>query len=270
MAWTASHPQLFEQKWISRMRKVIRLAMVSVLGLMLTCCASSQKQTEMEKQISTDYQMAVNFYENGRTPEAIRSLALVLANDPGHAEANYLMGFIRMGRGQHEEAVRHFKTALETNPDMLNCKNNLGAAYMHLEQYEEAAIIFKELSQSPLYTSPWLAFVNLGWAYYQMGMTQEAIDETEMAIALNPDLCLGYNNLGIYYRSVAKIDKAESNLKDAIKLCSNYPEPHLHLGMIYTDQGAHEQAYTHFKRCAELTPRSDLGKRCQQNADLVR
>ena len=78
--------------------------------------------------------MAVNFYENGKTPEAIRSLALVLANDPKHAEANHLMGFIRLGRGQYEEAVRHFQTALETNPDMLTCRNNLGAAYMHLER----------------------------------------------------------------------------------------------------------------------------------------
>lgn len=239
-------------------------------AVVLNACAGAQKQAEVEKQVNTDYQMAVNFYENGRTPEAIRHLALVLASDLKHAEANHLMGFIRMGRGQYEEAVRHFKTALETNPDMLTCKNNLGAAYMHLEQYEDAAMIFKELSQSPLYTSPWLAFVNLGWAYYQMGMTQEAIDETEMAVALNPELCLGYNNLGVFYRSVSKIDDAVTNLNEAIKLCSNYPEPHLHLGMIYSDQGSNSQAYTHFKRCAELTPRSDLGKRCQHNADIVR
>ena len=151
-----------------------RVILIAVLFLIFsTACAGSKKKTEMEKQVDTDYQMAVNYYDNGKTPEAIRSLALVLASDPKHAEANHLMGFIRLGRGQYEEAVRHFKTALETNPNMLNCKNNLGAAYLHLEQYEEAAVIFKELAQSPLYTSPWLAFVNLGWAYYQMGMTQQ-------------------------------------------------------------------------------------------------
>lgn len=248
-----------------------RLCLIAAIFLLtLTACAGSKKQTEIKKQIDTDYQMAIGFYEHGKTPEAIRSLALVLANDPKHAEANHLMGFIRLGRGQYEEAVKHFKTALETKPDMLNCQNNLGAAYMHLEQWEEAAIIFKELTKSPLYTSPWLAFVNLGWAYHQMGMTQEAIDETEMAISLNPDLCLGYNNLGIFYRTQSKVDTATTNLKEAIKLCPNYAEPHLHIGMIYESQGANQQAYQHFKQCYDLSPKNDLGKRCMQNAEIVR
>lgn len=235
-----------------------------------TSCAASKKETERQNQINTDYQMAVGYYENNQTPQAIRSLALVLANDPAHAEANHLMGFIRLGRGQYEDAVKHFKRALETKPDMLNCQNNLGAAYLHLEQYEDAAVIFKELTKSPLYTSPWLAFVNLGWAYYQMGMTQEAIDETETAVSLNPDLCLGYNNLGIYYRNKGQDGTAVKNLEEAVKLCANYAEPHLHLGIICEEQGDTANAIKHFKRCSELSPKTDLGKRCAQNADILR
>ena len=191
------------------------LFLITMACLLLAACASSQKKTALEKQIDTDYQMAVNFYQNGKTPEATRQLALVLAADPEHAEANHLMGFIRLGRGQYEEAVKHFQRALKTKPDMLECQNNLGVAYMHLEQYEDAAVIFKELSKSPLYTSPWLAFVNLGWAYYQMGMLAEAIDETEMAVELGPDLCLGYNNLGIFYRELKRDDKSLKNLEEA-------------------------------------------------------
>lgn len=236
---------------------------------LLNACAGSKKETELKTQIDTDYQMAVGYYENKQTPEAIRYLALVLANDPTHAEANHLMGFIRLGRGQYEEAVKHFKRALETKPDMLNCQNNLGAAYLHLEQYEEAAVLFKELTKSPLYTSPWLAFVNLGWAYYQMGMTQEAIDETETAISLNPDLCLGYNNLGIYYHSLGRDESAIKNLDEAVKLCAHYAEPHLHLGMILEAQGDTKRAIEHFNQCKNLTPKSDLGSRCAQNADIL-
>ncbi len=250
-------------------QNLIFVVMVCLCALLLGC-AASQKKAEMEKQVDTDYQMAVGYYEHNKTPEAIRYLALVLANNPDHAEANHLMGFIRLGRGQYEEAVKHFKKALEVNPDMLTCKNNLGAAYMHLERYEEAAIIFKELSQSPLYTSPWLAFVNLGWADYQMGMTQEAIDETEMAISLNPDLCLGYNNLGIYYHETGRDDKAIANLNDAIKNCPNYAEPHLHLGLISYAQSDTTAAYKHFARCAELAPKNDLGQRCKSNAAVLR
>lgn len=236
---------------------------------MTVSCANSKKETERQNEIDTDYQMAVGFYENGKTPEAIRYLTLVLANEPEHAEANALMGIIRLGRGQYNEAVRHFKTALQTKPDMLTCKNNLGAAYLYLEQYEAAATIFKELSASPLYTSPWLAFVNLGWAYYQMGMVQEAIDETEMSVTLNPNLCLGFNNLGIMYHATDRDERALENLTEAIRLCPNYPEPYLHLGVIYNAQNKNHEAYQAFVKCASLTPKSDLGKRCQKNASIV-
>ena len=249
---------------------IFRALFIISCALICVSCAASKKETERQSQIDTDYQMAVGYYENNQTPQAIRSLALVLANDPNHAEANHLMGFIRLGRGQYVEAVKHFKKALETKPDMLNCQNNLGNAYLHLERYEDAAVIFKELTKSPLYTSPWLAFVNLGWAYYQMGMTQEAIDETETAVSLNPDLCLGYNNLGIYYHSQSRDSSALKNLEEAAKLCAHYAEPHLHLGIIYEAQGDTSKAIEHFKRCKELSPKTELGKRCEQNADILK
>lgn len=214
--------------------------------------------------------MAVNFFEHGESAQAIRSLALVLANDATHAEANHLMGFIRMGRKQYHEAVTHFKRALETKPSMLNCKNNLAVAYMFLENYEDAAIIFKELSQSPLYTSPWLAFVNLGWAYYQMGMMDEALEQTEMSIFLNPKLCLGHNNLGIIYKDKGRLKNAIEALEEATTECSNYAEPHLHLGLIHSESGDNVKAYQAFKRCAELSPKTELGKRCKNNAQAVK
>lgn len=248
----------------------IKAQFVLILAAFLCfSCTASQKEIEMQKQVDQDYQMGVNYFEHGESAQAIRSLALVLANDPNHAEANHLMGFIRMGRKQYEEAVKHFKRALEAKPSMLNCKNNLAVAYMFLENYEDAAIIFKELGQSPLYTSPWLAYVNLGWAYYQMGMTEEALEQTEMSVFLNPKLCLGHNNLGIIYKDMGRLRDANESLQEAIKECANYAEPHLHLGLIYSESGENAKAYKHFKRCAELEPKSDLGKRCNSNAQAM-
>ena len=259
---------LFAQRHASLFRSLFVFWLV--LSGLAFGCAGSKKDIEIKKQVDIDYQMAVNFFDAGETAQAIRSLALVLASDPNHAEANHLMGFIRMGRKQYPEAVIHFKRALETNPNMLTCKNNLGVAYLFLEQWEDAAVIFKALTQSPLYTSPWLAFVNLGWAYYKMGMLPEAREQTEMAIFLNPDLCLGMNNLGIIYQEIGRDSDAIKSLNDAVAACANYPEPHLHLGLIYARMGEIEKAYMHFKRCADLTPKSDLGKRCTSNAEAVR
>jgi len=241
-----------------------------IAGFLAFGCSASKKEIEQKKQVDMDYEMAVNYFNAGETSQAIRSLSLVLATDPNHADANHLMGFIRMGRRQYDEAISHFKRALETNPNMLNCKNNLGAAYMYQERWEDAAVIFKELSKSPLYTSPWLAFVNLGWAYYKMGMIREAYDQTEMSVFLNPKFCLGLNNLGIIEEEMGREDAAVKHYEESIVQCSNYPEPNLHLGLIYAQRGDAPKAYKYFKRCSELTPKSELGERCAANAEAVK
>ncbi len=241
-----------------------------IAGFLVVGCSASKKEIEQKKQVDMDYEMAVNYFNAGETSQAIRSLSLVLATEPEHADANHLMGFIRMGRRQYDEAISHFKRALETNPNMLNCKNNLGAAYMFQERWEDAAVIFKELSKSPLYTSPWLAFVNLGWAYYKMGMIPEAYDQTEMSVFLNPKFCLGLNNLGIIEEEMGREDAAVKHYEESIVQCSNYPEPNLHLGLIYARRGEAAKAYKYFKRCNELTPKSELGERCAANAEVVK
>lgn len=246
------------------------IASVLIFCIFSVGCAASKKEIAEKKQVDMDYEMAVNYFNAGETSQAIRSLALVLATDPTHAEANHLMGFIRMGRRQYDEAVTHFKKALETNPNMLNCKNNLGAAYMYQERWEDAAIIFEELSKSPLYTSPWLAFVNLGWAYYKMGMIPEAYEQTEMSVFLNPKFCLGLNNMGIIEEEMGREESALKHYEEALANCSNYPEPNLHLGLIYAHRGESAKAYKYFKRCHELTPKSELGERCLANAETMK
>lgn len=234
-------------------------------------CASSQKQqASVAKEIEQDYEMAVNFFNHGETAQAIRSLTLVLANDPKHAEAHHLLGFLRMGRRQYPEAIKHFKIALEEKPSFLTCKNNLGVAYMFLEQYEEAIEVFKELTKSPLYISPWLAYANLGWAYYKLGLLDEGINETEMALFLNPKMCLASNNLGLMYTEKRQEDSAKKYLLEAVEECQHYAEPHLHLGMLSAQEGDVRGAMAHFKRCVELSPKSDLGQRCRSNIEAIR
>ncbi|MFA5624120.1 MAG: tetratricopeptide repeat protein [Bradymonadales bacterium] len=239
-------------------------------GVSLGCASSKKEETAVAKEAEQDYEMAVNFFNHGETAQAIRSLSLVLANDPEHAKAHHLMGFLRMGRRQYPEAIAHFKRALESEPQMLTCKNNLGVAYMYMEQYEEAALIFKELCKSPLYTSPWLAYANLGWAYYKLGLVDDGIQETEMALFLNPKMCLASNNLGLMYASLKRDSDAQKYLQEAIAGCANYAEPHLHLGLIMANRGDYGAAAAHFNRCSELSPKSDLGQRCRSNIEAIR
>jgi len=247
----------------------VLLAVLALAAGSLGCGAATEKE-EATKQADYHYQMAVSQFGEGHVPQAIRELTIALDQRPDHAEALHLMGFIYMGRKQYPEAIRYFRAALESKPDYLICKNNLGVAYLYMERWHEAAELYEGLRKETLYTSPWLAYANLGWAYYQMGRVQDAIEQTEMALFLNPDMCLAQNNLGIMKAERMAFDDAVASFEAAIEQCPGYAEPHLHLGQMWADAGNASKASTHFRKCLQLSTRNELGQRCKANARLYR
>lgn len=258
---------------------VVRSCLVALLvvslgalpvGATLSGCGASSAELETAKQADYHYQLAVSHFSEGQIPQAIRELTLSLEQRPDHADALHLMGFIYMGRKQYPEAVRHFRAALEARPDYYICMNNLGVALLYMERWEEAAEIYEQLRSATLYTSPWLAYANLGWAYYKLGRVHEAIEETRMALFLNPDMCLASNNLGIMQFERLQIDEAVASFEAAAAQCPGYAEPHLHLGQVWADAGNSSRAYSHFRKCMDLSPRTDLGERCRKNAQRYR
>ena len=243
-----------------------------LLTLMLCCgaCGASSGEEKAMREANTHFQLASGHFGAQQVPQAMRELDIALKLDPDHAEALHLMGFLYMGRRQHLKAIRYFKRALEVKPEFHICRNNLGVAYLYLERWQEAADVFHELTTTTLYTSPWLAYANLGWALYQMGEVEEAIEQTEMAVFLNPKMCLASNNLGLMYAERATYDKALQSLHDAIDSCPSYAEPHLHLGRLLAEGGEPAAASDHFRQCLQLSPRSHIGERCRQYAEVIR
>lgn len=251
-------------------KAIVTLLVIAAVFATLSCSSSKQPQALAPKTAQMNYEMALNYLNNNEPAMAIRTLTIAIEEDPKNADAHHLLGFILMGRKQYQEAEKHFLDALAVKPDMLNCKNNLGVNYLFLNQWANAARIFTELTKAPLYTSPWLAFANLGWANYKLGKIKTAIDNTEMALFLNPQMCLAANNLGIMYEELRQSSTAIKYLNDAANECKTYAEPHLHLAMIYSQQGNTGKALSHLKKCTDLSPRSDLGTRCREHINAIR
>lgn len=242
---------------------------IALLGLATLGCGAGM-EAETAKQADYHYQLSVNHFGANEVTQSIRELTATLQIEPDHAEALHLLGFIYMGRKQYPEAIRNFRAALEVKPDYFICKNNLGVAYLYMERWDEAAEVFSELRTATLYTSPWLAYANLGWAYYQMGRLSEAVEETKMALFLNPEMCLASNNLGMMYTDQANYEDAQMSFEEAIEACPGYAEPHLHLGRLWAEAGDDSKAFSHYRKCMELSPKSDMGQRCRKKMKAYR
>ncbi|MBA2661244.1 MAG: tetratricopeptide repeat protein [Bradymonadaceae bacterium] len=236
----------------------------AIVLIALGCAGVDKKQEESLKTAQWHYEMAAGYFESNEVPLAIRELTFCLENNPDHEQANYLLGFIYMGRRNYTKAVVHFRDVLRVNPKYHFAKNNLGAVFLAMGRWQEAEEVYLELLDEPLYTTLELAHNNVGWAYYNMRRYSEALEHFRMASFLKPEMCLADNNLGLTFEAMNNRSEAVSAYRRAINKCPiNYQEPHLNLGKILQEQGD-ERARLHFQRCVELQPNSTVAERCRE------
>lgn len=243
--------------------KVSFVFVVYASGIAATGCATGKNAEDKTKDAQWHYEMASGYFESNKVTKAIGALTRALELDEDHARAHHLLGFIYMGRNEYRKAAKHLETATELQPNFFPAKNNLGSVYMAQKNWKQAAKIFESLVDEPQYTTPHLAHNNLGWVYFKMGKIDEAIKNLKKATYLKPEMCLAYNNLGKVYRSEGEVRDARQSFEKAIEKCpEKYAEPHYRLGKLLI-KSQRTEALSHFKKCVDIAPESQLAKRCR-------
>ena len=120
-------------------------------------------------------------------------------------------------------------------------------------RYRAAVEMFRE-SIDVLPTAEGHTF--LGWSLSMLGHTEEAIDECEKAIALDPDFGNPYNDIGVYLIDLDRPDEAIPWLEKAIeaeRYCC-YQFPHFNLGRVRFMQGNFIAARNSFEQALRHDP----------------
>jgi len=87
---------------------------------------------------------------------------------------------------------------------------------------------------------------NIGIAYDRVKMHENAFEEFNEALRLDPGYIEVLNNLAVTYYRMGLVDEAIDRLKEAVRLRPEYPEAHCNLGNIYSSDGRYEEALTEF------------------------
>lgn len=96
----------------------------------------------------------------------------------------------------------------------------------------------------------------LGWAYSFQGKIEEAIQECEIAIQIDPDFGNPYNDIGVYMIERGEYDEAIPWLLKAMEASRYEPRhyPHINLARVYVRKGKVQEAVAEIRKALVIEP----------------
>jgi tetratricopeptide (TPR) repeat protein len=189
----------------------------------------------------------------GQADQAEMLCGQVLVAWPGQADALHLLGVMAHAYGRLDVAIAHLQQACMAPRAPAVYSSNLAEMYRQkglLVEGEAAAR--RAVAVDPMLVSGWN---NLGILLQEAGKFAESCDCLERVIALQPDWAQAHNNLANTFRRMDRMDRAEQHYRQAITLLPSYAEAHSNLAFLLTAQGRYDEAAGHARHAIELSPR---------------
>lgn len=201
-----------------------------------------------------------------RLSEAETLCRQILASNPNHCDALYLLGLIASDCGAYEPAAGLIERSLSLSPGTSLSPKELSAMYYtlgyvkHMAGKDREAIVSydESLKLQPDYVD---AYINKGVLLRRLAADQEAINTYIKAIQVAPHIPATYYNLGNALRDIGKMQQAVACFEKAIELLAKTTKEislkaaaHNNLGQIFADMGNHKQAIAHFEQAIVLVP----------------
>ena len=161
-------------------------------------------------------QRAIELHRNNRLSEASLLYHEVLASQPNHADALYLLGVFEGQRGRHDLAADLIGRAAGINPENPKIHYNLGNALRELNRFEEALRSYDNVLR--LRADDPATLNNRGGVLSALKRPLDALSSYDRAIALQPDHFEAHNNRGNTLLELGRDDEALASFNKALEL----------------------------------------------------
>jgi Tfp pilus assembly protein PilF len=257
------HRSAHRRPWL-----VVAAALLAASSMSATC--GNRVSDKEIKKSDLHLEMATTHLEEGRLVDARREAFLAIQANPNNAEAHFTLAYVFGQMGEWGKAEDEARLAIKHAKHYPEASNLLGVILIKQGRYKDAIGVLKEVSQDFLYTTPHLAYGNLGLAYLELERYEEAMEALNKAVELQPMFCLGYFRMGlVYFRQDRYKDALETlekavTIEDPWKQCSRLQDAHMVLGQIHEELESPEDALKAFRRCLEVDPDSASGLECKK------
>jgi tetratricopeptide (TPR) repeat protein len=257
------------------------LVVVAVLAVAGWSCSGVSE--EARTQSAADVENGLGYLQEhdaqGRSNVAAAVIAWerAIRLDPENADAHRYLGVQLLLQGNLARAEQLLRRALvlyerraaedeRLRSPLAEVRNTLGVVLMNTGRTDEALPLFRAASDEITYTTPHLAYGNLGWALNRKGRYREAVTALERSVSAQPRFCLGWARLGESFNHLNEYDHALEALNHALDAsqegCDRNQGAFLERARAHIQLHQTDQARDDLRRCVELDSTTAEGREC--------
>lgn len=211
------------------------------------------------------YDEALKLYNDRQYKESLAKIASELSverdfeqNSPNY-ELRYLAAHNHWKLGNFDNAILHLKKCADIQKDILDPQIDIALILIDAKRFRDAeASATKALT---LQKHPLVYFL-LGKVNYGLGNYPKAKEYFEKAIALNPELYIAYNGLGMTLVKMNRYSNANIAFAAAHSIAPASSEILNNLGLSFEYLGKDEDALASYQKATEKNPDNQV---IQQN-----
>ncbi|MFP3983499.1 MAG: tetratricopeptide repeat protein [Desulfurivibrionaceae bacterium] len=192
--------------------------------------------------------LAKTFSRNEQYENSEKAFDKALASDPLYKPALIASGRLHRDQGNYSEAIELLNRARKHYPENPEVLTELAIAYDMTGQEPKAEPLYKQVVD--LNPEDAASHNNLGFNYFLQKKYQEAVDELQQALKLQPDNDRIRNNLATAYALNGNEERAYQLLVKTIGEAGAYNN----IGYLYMIKGMWEKAEQTFKKALNANP----------------
>lgn len=193
--------------------------------------------------------LAERMEERGELTEAVK-LWRELASERADASILCRQASLADQLGYTEEAERAYRRAIHIDDKLPWAYVGVASILMSRREYTEAAVF---LAKALKLERNAITYTMLGVALLSLDRTEEATENLQAALHLDPTYEEAYFNLGVIKQKTDR-NAAGSLFVKALEADPNYADAHRELGWLLNEAEPNPQAEYHLRRALELKP----------------
>jgi tetratricopeptide (TPR) repeat protein len=206
---------------------------------------------------ASSYNEALKLFQGKKYKESLDIIAELLSievdmePDSPNYKLRYLAAHNHWKLGNHKAAITHFKRCMDIKQDEVNPYIDLSLMLIELRQYRDVnnfAIRGLKIKEEPM------LYYILGRAALGYKNYWRSKELFEKSIAINPEMHLSYNELGIVLMKLKMYSRANTAFSAALALMPESPEIMNNIALSLEIVKKYDDAYSYLTRANALSP----------------